>query len=1108
MLHFKSLRTKLTFYFLTVTLLSIITVVGVTFIIRANDIKHQEFEKLLISRDLKVNQIESWLNERLGDLGVLACDHSVLDLGASSHDSTEKDDLVKKLFNSFLKNYNAYQEIFYIDAQSGIIIVSTSAECEHKDKSSDSYLTETVRTKHSYVSSIYLSTEHQSEEKPEMALASPVFGLKDGKQEVVGVVVMLVNLENMLFPLIQERTGISKTGETLIVNEDVMALNELRWRENAPLKMKINAEPAKRAASGNTGIIESVDYRGENVLAAFSYIPITKWGLVVKRDTLEIYAPIYDMLWQMILLLFLASFFVVIISFLLSRTIAKPIQKINKTVLKFDEGKLDARCIVQGNDEVASLADSFNKMAQTLDTQIVIRQGVSSISQIIVRTEDVDDFAKQVLSGLLELSGCQVGAFYLLDEISSSFQHIASVGLTQDSTRSFSCKEYEGELGKVVATKSISIVHDIPQNSMFTYKTTVGDIIPQEIMTIPIVVEDKIAAIISLAGMSSFEDVFKHIIENLQLTMNIALAKRLADARTVQLNNELTMNNSELQAQATELEQQTVELEEQTEELKNQRLQVEQANRLKSEFLSNMSHELRTPLNSVLSLSQLMLACNPNEQDPLENQERIVIIERNGRRLLNLINDILDLSKIESGKMEVYATPFPIDELINPVVSLMKPMTTQKNLDLSVDIGDVEVLNTDKDKLQQILLNLISNAQKFTNQGQVGIRVTQAGQYVVFNIWDTGIGIPQYALKTIFDEFRQVDGSTTRKYGGTGLGLAICQRLTSLLGGKISVESEVDVGTTFTVTIPIKIENQNHIQYEENKVADTLKKMIPVGKIPRILVVEDDQVAREQLKRVLTDSGFSVDVAENGEEGLKIVQENTPDAMILDLMMPKVDGFEVVEVIRSISKTKTLPVLILTAKDISAKERAKLSYNNVQQLIQKGSLDREQLVNAVYELINFQENDETFPQIEKNNTTTPQNISVKKDEKISILVVDDYEDNLITTVAMLKTVLRDLNVKIYEARDGLQAIQTAKEKQPHIIFMDIQMPNMGGTEATSIIKEIPELKNTIVIALTASAMSGDREAIINAGCDDYISKPVEPRKLNSIIRKWIGGNNE
>jgi CheY-like chemotaxis protein/anti-sigma regulatory factor (Ser/Thr protein kinase) len=441
----------------------------------------------------------------------------------------------------------------------------------------------------------------------------------------------------------------------------------------------------------------------------------------------------------------------------------------------------------------------------------------------------------------------------------------------------------------------------------------------------------------------------------------------------------------------------------------------------------------------------------------------------------------------------------------------MKPLAIKRGLDISVEIDEIEVLHTDKDKLQQILLNLISNAQKFTHHGQVGLRVTQAGQYVVFSVWDTGIGIPKRAMKHIFDEFRQVDGSTTRKYGGTGLGLAICRRLAALLGGRISVESEENIGTTFTVTLPVSIEgdiSQNEKQHSQNVVVQ--KKLPPVGRSPRILVVEDDQVARDQVKRVLTDAGFIVDVAVNGEEGLEITRKNMPDAMILDLMMPKVDGFEVMKVIRSTPATELLPVLVLTAKDLSAAERAYLSYTNVQQLIQKGNLDRDQLVDSVYDMIGLHHSHHQENEIIDVNETkrTSPHINLKKGDKLSILVVDDYVDNLTTTIAMLNAVLKDVNIEILKAFDGLQAIEVAKEKHPDIILMDIQMPIMGGTEATSIIKKIPELKDTIIIALTASAMIGDRETILAAGCDDYVSKPVEPRKLNSSIRKWIGGNNE
>ncbi len=1109
MFIFKSLRTRLIFHFLAVTLLSVITIVIILSLIRAENIKQKEFDRLALERDLKLEHINSWVDERVGDIEVLADNENIIAISEKSQLKTENIETVRKIFQNLVNYYNFYAEVFYISADSGNIVISTCPECEKANRNMNLFLSKVVSSQQRVSVDTYVSPHHN--QRNEVAFSIPIMSTQNGQPKIDGVLVVVADLQKVLKPLLKAQPGMGTSGETLIVDNQSRVLNKLKWVDNEPFKMKINAEPARLAAGGNTGIIQSVDYRGKKVMAAFSYIPALNWGLVIKRDYREIYAPIWKMWLQTIALLAIIFPVVVLISIMVGRTIAKPIQKINKTVKDFDHGKFGVRCDVVGKDEVASLAESFNTMAQTLETQIAIRNGVADISQTIIKTVNVDEFAEKVLRGLLELSDCQIGAFYLLDEISERFNHIESVGLAEDSARSFCCNDYEGELGKALATKTISIVRDISADSMFTFKTTVGDIIPKEIMTIPIVVANKIEAIISIASISSFSDVFQNIVENLHLTLDSAFAKRLADAKTAKLNEELTFKNTELQNQATELEQQTVELEEQSEELKIQQLHVEQANKLKSEFLSNMSHELRTPLNSVLSLSQLMLADDLQDQNPQEIKERIEIIERNGKRLLKLINDILDLSKIESGKMDIYASSFTINELIDPIVSSMKPIGMEKGIELNVDIEkNIDVLNNDKDKLQQVLINLISNALKFTHEGQVGIRVTQVGQYVVFNVWDSGIGIPQYALKSVFDEFKQVDGSTTRQYGGTGLGLAICKKITTLLGGRISVESEVDVGTTFTLTIPLKIEHKEYIQYNDNIKPQGVKKSIPDGKIPRILVVEDDRISRDQIKRLLSDSGFHVDVAENGEEGLKMVQKNTPDAMILDLMMPKVDGFKVVEVVRSVPKTKSLPVLVLTAKDISAGERATLSYNNVHQLIQKGSLDREQLVEAVYELIGWNKNYVISDEVDKSaeSEIEPEKIKSEPGEKISILVVDDYEDNLVTTIALVKTVLKDLNVEISEARDGLEAVQAAKEIKPHLILMDIQMPNMGGTEATSIIKNIPELENTIVIALTASAMLGDREAIMDAGCDDYISKPVEPRRLNAILRKWIGGNNE
>lgn len=1102
-LQFKSVRARLTCWLLVVTILSLSALVTAVYFQRAQNIRSREFEKLQVIRDLKVHTLTQWLDNRAGDLQVAAGDDEIQMLETVLQDrggeanpkiiSTARD-----LLQRHLDYYDAYTELSIISASSGKVMISTDPSREGANKKTNLYFTEPIRTGKPYIKDIYYS---ETEQRPSMVYSAPIFCLTHDEEHIIGVLIARVHLEQSLYPLLQNRTGMGETGETLIVNKDGVALNELRWVEDAPLNLRISAEPAVRGAAGKTGIIQALDYRGERVLAAYTHIPQTQWGFVAKTDQSEVYAPIHDMLLRLLAVFGLTVFLVVLISLFLSRRLSRPILKVGDAARRFADGEPDARCSIKGSDEVAALGATFNEMIATLSSQRQIRQGYATLSKTMVDANSIDEFARELLLKLTDLSGSHVGAFYQRNETEDRFEQIASIGMNSDVPQSFDIEKLEGELGKAITTGKICHIGGIPADTVFTFRTTGGTAIPREIVTLPLRVGRRVMAVISLATLKAFPETFHQILEQAQNGMGAACSNLLAGARTEQLAEALSVNNAELQSQAVEMEQRNDELKEQAVELEAQRQQIEDANRLKSEFLSNMSHELRTPLNSVLSLSQLMLS-NGIGAAGGEDKERVEIIERNGRHLLALINDILDLSKIEAGRMDLYVSTFPVAEPVDAVMAVIRPLAKEKELSVQVDLPEMDELRTDQEKLKQILLNLMSNAQKFTTQGEIGIRARQDGKSVVFSVWDTGMGIPADALSHIFEEFRQADGSTTRQHGGTGLGLAISRRLAALLGGTIDVESEEGAGSTFTLALPVHVEAQN-AHFEKKPATDEQTTVVPGTTPPRILLVEDNPIAREQVKELLTATGFLVDVATDGEEGLAVTRDHLPDGMILDLMMPKVDGFQVLETIRSTPETKKLPVLVLTAKDLTAAERASLSYNNVNQLIQKGNLDRTRLIAAVRRLVGMEE-----PAIAKTRDVkkTAPRIIPREGSALSVLIVDDHADSLATTSAILNDLLGDMKLELFEACNGKEALAVAKAERPDLILMDIQMPIMGGMEATREIKEEKSLQNTVVIALTATAMLGDREEILAGGCDDYLSKPVEPGVLGDMIRKWMDGD--
>ena len=613
-----------------------------------------------------------------------------------------------------------------------------------------------------------------------------------------------MNLERSLYALLFNRTGMGTTGETLIVDRNAMALSELRWHNNAPLRLKIDAEPAVLAARGKTGITEAKDYRCVPVLAAYAPIHETGWGFVAKQDLEEVYAPIYTMLRDIGILFGLSAVIVWGFAFFLARGIARPVIQMTEVSKKIAKGNLSARNSVAGRDELGFLAESFNAMADAVMSHGMIQKSSADITETLVAAGKMDDFRKSILKQLMKATDSNLGAYHALNLENGRFVHVASAGITAELLEPFDGAFLDGEFGEALTTKRIGHIKDIPENTRFKFKTFSGTLLPKEIMTIPLVVNNTVRAVISLAGIHPYSKGSLEIVNRIRPVINTKLSNLLANEETKRLYEELSEKNQELQSQTEELRQTSEELQEQNLELEVQRRQVEAANSLKSEFLSNMSHELRTPLNSIMALSRVLMM-RTKEKLSEEEAGYLEIIERNGKDLLSLINDILDLSKIEAGKMEINPKLFSVAATIETIMERIEPIAGEKGLTLHQTIpSDLPPIERDETRVHQILQNLVANAVKFTNRGGVTISASRDANRLHIDIADTGIGIAEKDLSHIFEEFRQVDGTTTRHYEGTGLGLAIAYRATEMLNGNLSVNSTLGRGATFRLTLPIR----------------------------------------------------------------------------------------------------------------------------------------------------------------------------------------------------------------------------------------------------------------------------------------------------------------
>lgn len=803
---------------------------------------------------------------------------------------------------------------------------------------------------------------------------------------------------------------------------------------------------------------------------------------------------------QLYLLIAFITILITLITLVIIRNIRNPIKHLTNVSHQFQNGNLNARSELRIKNEFGILSGAFNSMVESIKINLDLNDKTNRLVDSMLIVENAHSFFREMLPKICELTNSQMAAAYLLSEDKKHFEHYESIGMMKESIiKSFEVKQLDGEFGSVIASKKIQHIKNIPIDTSFVLKTVSGQFIPREIITIPIITNNEIIAIISLSSVRKYSDEAVKLIDRTYSVLTARVEGILNYRKIRKFSQKLEIQNTELEVQKAELDAQSNELTEQNRELEIQKNQLNEANRLKTNFLSNMSHELRTPLNSVIALSGVL---SRRLKSKIGNDEYsyLEVIGRNGKHLLSLINDILDISRIEAGKEEIEISDFNAAGLVSDVITMIHSQAQQKNIDLiKIENNNKTQLTSDLHKCKHILQNLIANAIKFTEKGKVEISVNTHAENIHFIIKDTGIGISEENLPHIFDEFRQADSSTSRRYGGSGLGLAIAKKYANLLGGVITVESIPEVGSTFTLILPIVYSEDKRVieevTYKPETVSNNLKKGIPLkvaqNGIKTILLVDDSEPAIIQLRDFLSTSGYKVITAQNGSEALDVMSKIIPDAMILDLMMPGIDGFEVLKTIREAEQTAHIPVLILTAKHITKEDLNFLKRNNVHQLIQKGDVNRDELIKT----IEYLTADESEKKDDKKSVNRP-----KIKGKPKILIVEDNVDNMITVKAILNS-----GYTIIEAANGIEGVKMAEKHKPDLILMDIALPEMDGIKAFQTIRGNGILEHIPIIALTASAMTSDRETILAYGFDSYIVKPIDENEFFGTINEVLYG---
>ncbi len=1000
--------------------------------------------------------------------------------------------------------------------------------------------------------------------------------------------------------------------------------------------------------------------------------------------------------------------------FMVSRLLTRPIRDLTELMTRLAQH--DHSIVVpqqQRRDEIGAIARAlqiFKQMSIETFNRSWVKSNVSEVSSLLQETQSTRTFAAALVSATAPRLECGIAVFYLYREELHQLERLGSYGRIEQGARDAYFKLGEGLVGQCAVERQPIVLKTVPED-YFHIESGLGAARPRSLILLPVINKDQLLGVIELASFAPFSETHQRFLDELLPILALSLENLLRAARTQQLleetqaqseelqsseealrvqQEELRATNEALQANTTELEAQSArlrsseeelrvqteelqasneELREKSERLNEQKAQLEllqrdtqakadelaRASQYKSDFLANMSHELRTPLNSLLILSR-GLADNEDGNLNDEQIESSRIIHESGSNLLRLINDILDLSKVESGKMEVVEEQMPFDAFAASLQRNFRHVAKEKGLEFSIDIepGVPHSLRTDAARLDQIVGNLLSNAFKFTREGGVRVQIARpaatqkmppglsAATSIAISVSDTGIGIPADKFAKIFQAFEQVDAGTSRQYGGTGLGLSISRGMARLLGGDISIHSEDGVGSQFTLILPetrvvvasLPLEASTPtVAAREAAVAapvapvavraNTAPRVLPVAAFivddreqivagdTVILVIEDDPAFQRILGDMIRRKGFKVLAASDGESGLALANTHKPTGILLDVMLPGIDGWTVMDRLKADTTTRHIPVHFISAldehgrglgmgavgfltkpvsRDAIGKAFERLLHfapgtprrvlvidddanarTAVRRLVADSYIECVEAASGEDALARLESSEidciildlglpgmDGFEFLERASALGPvppvvvysgrelsreENLRLRQytdsivikgarsperlldevslflhsirarplpvvaprdiDPQLSgrtVLVVDDDMRNIFA----LSKALRNRGLKVLMAQDGYKALKQIDDN-PEIamVLMDIMMPGMDGYETMREIRKQPKYRDLPIIALTAKAMRGDREKCLEAGANDYLSKPIDVDKLLSMMRVWV-----
>jgi HAMP domain-containing protein/signal transduction histidine kinase/CheY-like chemotaxis protein len=817
----------------------------------------------------------------------------------------------------------------------------------------------------------------------------------------------------------------------------------------------------------------------------------------------------------------------------LSATLTTQVRAIAEVATAVTKGDLTRSIGVDASGEVAILKDNINEMIRNLkDTteknteQDWLKTNIARFTQMLQGQRDPMTVSKMILSELAPLVNAEHGVLYSMIGPNGQPAHLAFQAGYAYKQRKNLPREFhlgEGLVGQCALEKRRIMLTQVPADYI-RINSALGEASPANIVVLPVLFEGDVRAVIELASFKPFSTTHMDFLDQLMESIGIVLNTIEANSRTEDLlkqsqslANELQSQQDQLQRTNEELAEKARQLVQQNSEIDQRRNEVESAknlveekaeqlaltSRYKSEFLANMSHELRTPLNSLLILAQ-ELAANPDGNLLAKQIEYATIIRSSGTDLLKLINDILDLSKIESGTVTLDIANWPLAELKPMLERTFRHVAEATKLAFAIDLrpGLPETMQTDPQRLQQILNNLLSNAFKFTERGGVEFvaqaaasgwdasndLLNRAPGVIAFSVIDTGIGIPADKQQSIFEAFAQGDGTTSRKYGGTGLGLSICRELTRLLGGEIRLESELGVGTAFTVFLPVGTPSQprrtRSREYPDNgrpdgshtapqpvgtavavgagwrvEASSSLADREQAGTLERtLLVVEDDPYQRQHLVDLMASLDAHTIAVGSGEEAVALLEDQRFSCVVLDLGLPGLSGWQVIDHMKSRKALRSIPLLVYTARDLTKKEELKLG-RATKTIVIKEVRSPERLKDEVSAVL---EGGEAGSMQAGSNGTEPNDLALAGKH---VLIVDDDIRNIYALTAMLER----QHMEVISVDSGQEALDTlAARTDIDVALVDVMMPEMDGYETMRKMRDMASFIERPIIALTVN----------------------------------------